>query len=131
MEEEVEFEGQSYLKVLAVESLACMSSKAFHIDVGDLGASGGFIVRYESGGLQAYRNSCPHTGAPLNWTPDQFLTRSGRYIQCSIHGAMFMIDSGECFSGPCGGQFLKPLTVIERAGCAYIRLLDIQKSPSK
>ena len=129
MVEEVEFEGRLYVKVLEVTSLACKSSKEFYVD--GLGASGGFIVRDEAGGLKAYRNSCPHTGAPLNWTPDQFLTRSGQYIQCSIHGAMFVVDSGECFSGPCGGQFLKSLAVIERAGCAYICLQDIQKSPSR
>jgi len=126
---EIEFEGQVYVEVLETISLDCMSSKEFTSD--GLGSRGGFIVREESGGLKAYENSCPHTGAPLNWTPDQFLTRSGRYIQCSIHGAMFLVSSGECFSGPCSGRFLKPLSVVEQDGHAYIRLLDIQKSPSK
>ena len=128
MVEDIEFEGCVYVKVLDTALLDCMSSKEFYAE--GLGASGGFIVREESGSLKAYRNSCPHTGAPLNWMPDQFLTRSGRYIQCSIHGAMFVASNGECFSGPCSGQFLKPLAVIEQAGKAYIRLQDIQKSPS-
>ncbi len=125
----IEFEGQEYVQVLETHSLERMSSKEFNAE--GLGASGGFVVREETGDLKAYLNSCPHTGAPLNWTPDQFLTRSGRYIQCSIHGAMFLSGSGECFSGPCSGQFLKALTVVEQAGYAYIRLQDIQKSPSK
>ena len=127
--EKIEFEGQMYVQVQETVSLECMSSKEFAAD--GLGSSGGFVVREESGNLKAYQNSCPHTGAPLNWTPDQFLTRSGRYIQCSIHGAMFLVSSGECFSGPCSGRFLKPLAVVEQDGYAYIRLLDIQKSPSK
>jgi len=129
--EEIEFEGRLYVKAVEVVSLACMSSRAFNIDLGERGGCDGFVVREEDSALRAYRNSCPHTGAPLNWTPDQFLTRSGRYIQCSIHGAMFLTETGECISGPCGGRFLKPLGLLEKSGLAYIDLADIQKSPSR
>lgn len=129
--EEIEIEGRLYVKAVEVTSLACMSSKAFTIDLGERGGCDGFIVREEDRTLRAYRNSCPHTGAPLNWTPDQFLTRSGRYIQCSIHGAMFLTETGECFSGPCGGRFLTSLGLLEESGLVYIDLADIQKSPSR
>ncbi len=129
--EEIEFEGRLYVKAVEVDSLAGMSSKAFQLNIGEQGGCDGFVVCEEDGALRAYRNSCPHTGAPLNWTPDQFLTRSGRYIQCSIHGAMFLTETGECFSGPCAGKFLKPLGLVKKLNWVYISVADIQKSPSK
>jgi hypothetical protein len=43
---------------------------------------------------------------------------------------MFKTHNGECFAGPCGGKFLKPLRFIEKEGMSYIALLDIEKSPS-
>ncbi|WP_260962641.1 Rieske (2Fe-2S) protein [Pseudomonas citri] len=56
-----------------------------------------------------YRNRCPHRGVPLEWHPDQFLDASASLIQCATHGALFLIESGECVAGPCAGQFLAPL----------------------
>ncbi|PHS73259.1 MAG: ferredoxin [Cycloclasticus sp.] len=102
-----------------------MKSQAF-----TKGKVDGFYVREEDMTLRAYVNSCPHTGAPLNWTPDQFLTTTGRYIQCSIHGAMFTTDTGECFAGPCAGKFLKALDAVEKDGAAYLAKSEIEKSPS-
>lgn len=104
-----------------VFSLEKMSSRAFEVAL-DSGVFSGFVVRDDEGYLAAYTNSCPHTGAPLNWTPDQFLTKSGRYIQCSVHGAMFKVDDGECFSGPCAGKFLTPLNTHEEQGNLHIKL---------
>jgi nitrite reductase/ring-hydroxylating ferredoxin subunit len=104
-----------------VADLQVMASKAFCVDIGS-SQHEGFFVRVENGDLFAYKNSCPHTGAPLNWTPDQFLTSSGRYIQCSIHGAMFKSETGECFSGPCSGKFLQMMKVIEREGQAFVEI---------
>jgi nitrite reductase/ring-hydroxylating ferredoxin subunit len=128
--EKIEVAGVHYVKAVEVESLASKSSRAFTIDLGEQGGCDGFIVREEDRTLRAYKNSCPHTGAPLNWTPDQFLTISGQYIQCSIHGAMFKTQNGECFAGPCGGKFLKALSFVEKNGIAYIALQEIQKNPS-
>jgi len=70
-----------------------------------------FIVRR---GKQnnAYQNRCPHTGAPLNWLPDQFLDASGEYIQCTGHDAMFRIQDGLCISGPCHSQVLTAIDVV-------------------
>lgn len=131
MEKIIELDGVRYLEAGEVASLICMGSKSFSIELADKVACEGFFVREEDGTLRAYKNSCPHTGAPLNWTPNQFLTTSGRYIQCSIHGAMFKTDTGECFAGPCAGKFLKALKLLERDGMAYVALPEIQKSPLK
>ncbi|MBL8259455.1 MAG: Rieske (2Fe-2S) protein [Candidatus Competibacteraceae bacterium] len=67
-------------------------------------------------GVFAYRNRCPHTGAPMEWEPDQFLDYTGTAIQCGIHGALFRIDDGYCVSGPCARQSLQRIAVIERDG---------------
>ena len=47
-----------------------------------------FIVR-QADRVYGYRNRCPHTGAPLDWTPDRFLDLDGKYIQCAMHAALF------------------------------------------
>ena len=65
-----------------------------------------FVVRRQEQ-VFAYLNRCPHTGAPLEWKPDQFLDFQNHYIQCAIHGALFEMHSGYCVRGPCAGQFLK------------------------
>lgn len=67
-----------------------------------------FLVR-QGHEVYAYRNRCPHTGAPLEWQPHQFLDERGELIQCALHGALFAIDSGLCLRGPCAGQSLEAL----------------------
>ena len=56
-----------------------------------------------------YINRCPHRGIPLEWQPDRFLDESASLIQCATHGALFLIESGECIAGPCAGQSLTAL----------------------
>jgi nitrite reductase/ring-hydroxylating ferredoxin subunit len=63
--------------------------------------------------VYAYRNRCPHRGIPLEWQPDQFLDHSQSLIQCATHGALFLIESGECVAGPCSGQSLQALACRE------------------
>ena len=69
-----------------------------------------FIVLKDSQ-FHAYENVCPHTGAPLDWMPDQFLNLDKTHIQCSTHHALFRIDDGFCVSGPCAGKVLKKIEV--------------------
>jgi nitrite reductase/ring-hydroxylating ferredoxin subunit len=69
-----------------------------------------FIVR-RAARVYAYRNSCPHTGAPLDWLPDQFLNAKRTLIQCATHAAQFRIDDGVCVAGPCSGARLTALPV--------------------
>ena len=74
-----------------------------------------FIVRQGSQ-VFAYRNSCPHTGGPLDWLPNQFLSLDRDYIQCATHAALFRLDDGRCVSGPCAGDRLTSVDVIVEAG---------------
>ncbi len=78
-----------------------------------------FVVR-RGGEVFAYRNVCPHYGAPLDWKPDAFLTRDRRLILCSMHGALFDIASGLCVEGPCPGQALNAVPVAVRGGKVYL-----------
>lgn len=67
-----------------------------------------FIVK-KNKKIYAYVNSCPHTGGPLDWTPDCFLDEEGNHIVCANHGALFRIRDGLCLYGPCRNQCLRAL----------------------
>lgn len=71
----------------------------------------GFVVR-RGGNVFAYRNQCPHTGAPLNWQEHVFLDSNEELIQCAMHGALFLPESGVCVRGPCAGQPLEKLELL-------------------
>ncbi|MES2676036.1 MAG: Rieske 2Fe-2S domain-containing protein [Pseudomonadota bacterium] len=64
-----------------------------------------FAVRKE-GRIFVYKNSCPHIGVALNWEQDKFLDSSNSMIQCANHGALFVIENGNCVAGPCTGAKL-------------------------
>lgn len=85
-------------------------SKGFEINRVDADALRFFVVRRD-GAVFAYRNRCPHTGAPLEWQPDQFLDCEGGFIECAMHGALFDISDGRCLRGPCVGDQLEPLAL--------------------
>lgn len=69
-----------------------------------------FVVR-RGEQVFAYRNVCPHYGAPLDWKPDAFLSYDRDFILCSMHGALFNIEDGMCVDGPCPGQALNQVNV--------------------
>ncbi len=72
------------------------------------------------GKVYLYQNSCPHLGIALEWVEDQFLDSSRSMIQCANHGALFVIESGKCVSGPCSGQRLVPVTYELRDSVMYL-----------
>lgn len=92
------------------------SSRGFEIEGRKL-----FAVR-RSGQVYVYLNRCPHRGVVLEWQPDQFLDPSNSLIQCATHGALFLIEDGECVSGPCAGQSLTPVPCREDAQGIWVNL---------
>lgn len=78
-----------------------------------------FVVR-QGGRIFGYKNSCPHTGSPLDWVPDRFLDRERRLILCATHGARFRIEDGYCLEGPCAGARLAPVALRVEAGAIYL-----------
>ena len=74
-----------------------------------------FVVRQGSE-VRAYMNSCPHTGGPLDWVPDQFLSIDRKHIQCATHDALFSWQDGTCIAGPCTGDVLTAVPVVIEDG---------------
>jgi nitrite reductase/ring-hydroxylating ferredoxin subunit len=82
-------------------------------------ATSAFVIRYR-GAAHAYINSCPHAGTELDWNPAEFFDDSGLYLICATHGALFHPATGACVGGPCRGQRLRNLNVIERDTAIYL-----------
>ena len=80
-----------------------------------------FVVR-QGRRVHGYVNSCPHSGTPLDWVEDRFISADSGLILCATHGAQFAIADGECLSGPCAGAYLRPVAVTVDAG-GRIRLV--------
>jgi len=78
-----------------------------------------FVVRRDNA-VYAYRNSCPHTGAPMDWMPHRFLDLDDAFVQCSIHGALFRPEDSYCVRGPCAGQSLQSLPVMLDSGMVLL-----------
>ena len=85
-------------------------------DIKDPGAKGfvfrdgdylfaGFVLRHGDR-VTGWVDRCPHTGTPLAFLPDRYLTREGDLVLCATHGALFRPDDGLCVAGPCEGRRL-------------------------
>lgn len=88
-----------------------------------------FVVRTQAG-VYAYRNCCPHTGAPMETLPDEFLDYRMRYIQCAVHGAQFQIEDGYCIFGPCRHHSLARIEVTVEDGM-IVALDEINRLPTR
>lgn len=110
---------ESSHKICRLDEIADPGSREFRVGVGDWPYTG-FIVR-RGRRVFAYRNYCMHVGHPLNWKPDEFLTRDRRHIICASHGAMYEIESGVCVAGPCPGKKLQALEVTVENETIYVR----------
>lgn len=106
--------------IMTTAEIADPGSRSFSLQIGDELLQGFVVCR--DGGYFAYKNRCPHTGAPLDWVEHQFLDLDQCFIQCAVHDARFSIETGECVSGPCPGEFLQALLI--RVDNGEIHLLD-------
>ena len=100
---------QRLILICALDRLSDPGSYGFSVECAGERIDG-FVVRRD-GECFAYRNSCPHTGSPLDWVEHQFLDLDGQLIQCAVHDARFLIDTGECILGPCPGAYLEALRI--------------------
>lgn len=78
-----------------------------------------FAIRY-NGCAHAYLNQCAHIPVELDWNEGEFFESSGLYLICATHGATYEPDTGHCIMGPCKGQRLKVLDVIEHDDKVYL-----------
>lgn len=102
----------------ASNELADGQSRGF--DIGDYR----LLAVRRGGQVFVYKNRCPHRGVPLEWEPHQFLDPSASLLRCASHGALFLIENGECVAGPCEGQSLTALICEENASGIWVRLPD-------
>lgn len=92
----------------------------------EIGAKQLFAVRKDDQ-LHLYYNYCPHLGTPLEWLEDQFLDPDGAFIQCATHGALFVIESGQCIQGPCRGKSLKAIPFVMGNGFMMVEEAEIAR----
>ena len=70
------------------------------------------LIARKGGRFYGFENACPHGGTRLDTVPGQFMDEEANFIACGKHGALFDIDTGHCFIGPCQGERLTPITLI-------------------
>lgn len=104
------------LYLCAMSDIPSPGSKEFKLEQFDQP----FFIVHKGDDVRAYINSCPHTGAPLNWQPDKFLNYEQDLIQCSLHMAIFDIPSGKCLAGPCINKGLRRVDIEVKCGDIYL-----------
>ncbi len=77
-----------------------------------------FALRFE-GRVVCYLNRCAHVPTEMDWQPGEFLDADRRFILCSMHGAIYEPTNGQCIGGPCRGERLMAIDVVEQAGQVY------------
>jgi len=102
------------LRLCALDEIPDPGAKGFRFRA-EAALFAGFVVR-RGGELAGYVDLCPHAGWPLAALDERFLTRDGRHILCSGHGALFRPQDGLCVAGPCAGRSLEPWPVTVEAG---------------
>jgi nitrite reductase/ring-hydroxylating ferredoxin subunit len=78
------------------------------------------FILLKDGEIYGFKNTCPHAGTPLNMLPGKFMERTGKYLMCHTHGALFMPDTGECVGGPCTGSYLTQIAVEVKEGAVIV-----------
>lgn len=104
------------LRLCGLDELADPGSKSFRFRA-ERWLFAGFVVR-AGDRVAGFVDSCPHAQWPLAALDDRHLTRDGRHILCSGHGALFSLD-GACVAGPCYGQRLTDWSVMVREGAVF------------
>jgi nitrite reductase/ring-hydroxylating ferredoxin subunit len=82
------------------------------------------VVLFRVGdGVRAYVNECPHVRIPYHFSQDVFCVHEiegRRDLLCAHHAAMFRLDDGHCYDGPCKGERLEPVDVVVQGGTVRV-----------
>ena len=81
-------------------------------------ATSAFLVRVDNE-VRSFLNRCSHVPIEMDWNYGEFLDDSGRVIVCATHGASYDATDGNCLGGPCSGNPLIRLNVLEKEGSVY------------
>ena len=93
-------------KICMMEDIPEREARAYETPNGDT-----IFITQRDGMYYAYQNVCPHLQVELEFLENQFLNRDQEYIECSTHGALFLVETGVCISGPCLGQSLEKVEI--------------------
>lgn len=103
-------------KIGMTEEIPEREARSYDLENGDT-----IFITQRDGCFYAYQNLCPHLQVELEFLENQFLDRDQAYIECSTHGALFTVETGECISGPCQGQALEKVDItIHSDGGIYL-----------
>ncbi|KWQ05024.1 Rieske [Acinetobacter harbinensis] len=94
------------IKIAVTEEIPEREARSFETPNGDT-----IFITQRDGVFFAYQNICPHLKVELEFLENQFLDGDQEFIQCSTHGALFVVETGECISGPCLGQSLQKVDI--------------------
>lgn len=97
------------LMLCQLDAIPDPGSRGFSIEIN--GHARDIMVLRRNNEIFGYINSCPHTGACLDWQPGEFLNLDQTLIICALHGAEFRIDDGCCVAGPCQDDSLEAIEV--------------------
>lgn len=93
-------------RICMMEEVPEREARSFELSDGNT-----IFVTQRDGAFYAYQNLCPHLQVELEFLENQFLDRDQEYIECSSHGALFVVETGECISGPCQGESLEKVGI--------------------
>ena len=105
------------IKIAMMEEIPEREARSYETPNGDT-----IFITQRDGSFYAYQNLCPHLQVELEFLENQFLDRDQEYIECSTHGALFLVEPGECISGPCLGQSLEKVKInVHSDGGIYLK----------
>jgi nitrite reductase/ring-hydroxylating ferredoxin subunit len=119
----------AHRRLCRIDELEDPGDKGFSVD--SEGTSREILLIRLGSEVYGYLNSCPHTGAPLDWAPGRFLDQQREFIQCAMHGALFRISDGLCVFGPCAGDRLAPVSVTVMDGDVILASVDTTPERAK
>ena len=93
-------------KICMTEDIPEREARSFETDDNQT-----IFVTQRDGAFYAYQNLCPHLQTELEFLENQFLDQDQEYIECSTHGALFNVETGECIAGPCLGESLTKIDI--------------------
>jgi nitrite reductase/ring-hydroxylating ferredoxin subunit len=73
------------------------------------------VLRFE-GIVYAYINRCVHMPRRLDCERKQVFDATGRYLRCSMHGIVYLPQTGASVSTMCEGERLRAVEVYEESG---------------
>ena len=80
----------------------------------------GLVLIDGRGDARCWVNLCKHLPIPIDGGSREFFDEHGAHLFCGTHGAKFRLHDGYCIEGPCSGDALDAVEVLEEDGVVYV-----------